>query len=270
MSAPVRAQQVDPLAEMVREVAEGSVAGARLGAGDVSNGGRLDTSHEWLTIRRRDDLERLIEVEKPAREVRFYEVQSAPGTISEGSLTWVVAAVRSRQGAYTLYSFLGPEGPDAPSKEFNRFTSDLGLSIRQDKAESLARLFLGSCVEGDAKEVVLDDDTEVRLAVQDYYMAAYGDLWRALDAYSRWWRGFNADSPDLAPVVGADKDGRYRVVLTRLLTFTGKQPQVQKWELQISRTGDIQVSTMHLISPTQPSLMFYDLDTWKPTPPLER
>lgn len=257
-SSPVQAQQSDPLTDVVREVAERSVP-IRPGA-----------STERLSIRRRQDLEELLvtlTAKKSVKDVHFYEMQSPPGTVSDSSLVWVAAVAPFAKKAYDLYSFLGSAGPNAPSQEFNRFTSQLALSIPEEKATSLAALFLESCFEGDAEETVLDGDMALRLAVQNYYLATYGDIWRALEAYSQWWRSYQMHAPALAPTVAIDKDGRYRVVLNRMLTFVGKHPQVQRWELEISREGQIRVLAMRLIFPDQPSLVFYDLDSWPAFPP---
>ena len=258
LSSPIQAQRPDPLTDVVREVAERSVP-IRSGA-----------SNERLNIRRRQDLENLLltlAAKKSVKDVYFYEMQSPPGTVSESSLVWVAAVARFAQRAYDLYSFLASTGPNAPSQEFNRFTSQLALSIPEEKATSLARLFLESCVEGDAEETVLDGDMELRLAVQNYYLATYGDIWRALEAYAQWWQSYQAHAPALAPTVAIDKNGRYRVVLNRMLTFVGKHPQVQRWELEISREGAIRVLAMRLIFPDRPSLVFYDLDSWPAFPP---
>lgn len=259
LSSPVQAQKTDPLTDVVREVAERSVENSHAGS-----------SEEPLNVRRRKDLEELLlslESKKSVKDVHFYEIQSPPGTVSESSLVWIAAVARFAQKPYNLYSFLGSAGPNAPSQEFNRFTSQLALSIPEDKATSLARLFLASCIDGDADEVVLDGDMQLRLAVQNYYLAAYGDLWRALDAYSRWWQSFQAHAPDLAPTVAIEGNGRYRVVLNRMLTFAGKHPQIQRWELEISPEAGIRVLAMHLLFPDRPSWLFYDLDAWPAFPP---
>lgn len=253
LSAPLRAQRADSLAEMVRDVSELSVEKPAPGL-----------SNEQLTIRRRQDLGELFSTlpeKKSAEDVYFYEVQSPPGRVSESSWAWVVAVARFPQDVYKVYSFLGSTEPKASSQEFNRFTSQLALSISEERAIGLSRLFLESCVDGDAKETVLDDETELRLAVQNYYWAAYGDLGRALDAYSRWWQGFQVHAPDLAPTVTTDKNGRYHVVLNRLLTFAGRHPLVQQWELEISREGEIRVLAMQPLFPDQQSWLFYDLDS---------
>jgi hypothetical protein len=262
LSAPIQAQRANSLTDdQVREAAERTVKKARSGS----------TSNERLSIRRRRDLEELLltlEAKKPVKDVYFYELVAPPGTVSEASSVWVVAVARSTGEVYKLYSFEGSAGPNAPSEEFNQLTSQLALSIPEEKAASLARLFLGSCVEGDSEEIMLDEGMELRLAVQNYYFARYGDIWRALDAYSQWWQGSRASAPALAPTIGIDKNGRYRVVLKRLLTFAGKHPQVQEWDLEISREGKIRVLAMKLIFPDQPGWLFYDLPS--PFPSLTR
>jgi hypothetical protein len=257
LSASIHAQSAYSLTDdQVREAAEQTVQKARLGS----------TSDKPLSIRRRQDLEELLltlEAKKPVKGVYFYELQSPPGRVSEASSVWVVAVARSRQEIYKLYSFQGLAGPNAPTQEFNQLTSQLALLIPKEKAISFTRLFLGSCVEGGA-EVALDDEAiEWRLAVQNHYFATYGDLWTALDAYSRWWQGFRSTAPRLAPSIGIGKNGRYRVALNRLVTVAGQHPRVQEWELEISRQGEIRVLAMRLIFPDQPSWLFYDL----PSPP---
>lgn len=199
----------------------------------------------------------------------FYEIHSPPQTISEASFAWIVAVARSVLGAYKLYSFEASAGPNGPSEEFNRFTSELSLSIPKEKAISLARLFLGSCLEGDAQEMVIDDAMELRLAIQDYYFATYGDLWRALDEDPRRWQGFGPNASAVAPTMRRDGNGRYRVVIERLLTFVGKHSQVQKWQLEVSPDGRIRVLSMQLVSPELPSRLFYDEPSSLRNPPFE-
>jgi hypothetical protein len=84
--------------------------------------------------------------------------------------------VGSQPDVYRLYNFLGSARPEAASQEFNRFTSRLALLVPEKEVMGLARLFLGTCVEGDRQEIVVDNETELRLEVQNYYFAAYGDL----------------------------------------------------------------------------------------------
>jgi hypothetical protein len=257
VSLPIHAQQADSPTDVVREVVEQSE--------EISSA----SANARLKIWRRRDLENLLltlEPQKPARDVYFYELQSPLGTVSEAPSVWVVAVARFGPDVYKLYRFPGSAGADASSQEFNRFTSQLALLVPKEKAPGLARLFLESCVERDGQETVLNDEMELRLAVQNYYVAAYGDLWRGLDAYSRWWQAFQVREPDLASTVAGSANGGYRVVLNTLVAVAGKHPRVRKWELEISPEGQIRVSTLLLIFPDQPRWLFYDLDPWSPFP----
>lgn len=256
-SFAIHAQRADSLADPVRQLVEQTVVEASSASGNAR-----------LNIRRRADLESLLSTlqrQKSIRDVYFYEIQSPPGTVSEAPADWVVAVVGSESDVFRLYSFLGSAVPDAASQEFNRFTSRLALSVPEKEAMDLARLFLRTCVEGDRQETVVDTETGLRLAVQNYYLAAYGDLWRALDAYSRWWQAFRVPASDLAPVAVRDMNGRYRVVLNTLVTLPGMHPQVRKWELEVSGGGEIRTLAIQLMFPDQPRWLSYDLDTWNPT-----
>lgn len=251
---PIHAQRADSLADPVRDLVQRSVVEASSASGNAQ-----------LNIRRRTDLESLLSTlqqQKSARDVYFYEIQSPAGTVSETPADWVVAVVGSQPDVYRLYSFLGSAGPDAASQEFNRFTSRLALSVPEKEAMDLARLFLRSCVEGDHQETVVNNEIELRLSIQNYYSTAYGDIWRALDAYSRWWQAFQVRELDLAPTATRDSNGRYRVVLNTLVTLPGMHPQVRKWDLEVSDGGEIRTSTIQLIFPDQPRWLSYDLDTW--------
>lgn len=259
LATPAGAQRADSLTEPVREVAERSVERATSGSGS-----------ERLKTRRRQDLENLLlnlEPKKSVRDVYFYEIQSPPGKLSEGPLVWMVAVGRFGPDVYKLYDFRGSAEPDAPSQEFNRFTSELTLSIPEEKATGLARLFLKCCVVGDGQEIVLDDEIQLRLAVQNYYFATYRDLWIALDAYSRWWKGFQAHSPVVPATVAIDTKGRYRVALSRLVTSAGKHPQVQWWQLEVSRDGGVRVLSKQLVFPALPGWLFYDEPSALQNPP---
>jgi hypothetical protein len=247
-AASAEARRADSLADsQIREVVERTVK-------SIPSGAKLD-------MERREDLEEIVstlEENQSSQHVYFYEMHSPPQTASEASSVWVVAVAHPAEGVYKLYSFDDFAGPDAPSLEFNRFTSDLALSISEKNAITLARLFLAACLEGDAEEMVLNDATELRLAVQDYYFAAYGDLWKALDQDSRWWQGFEPNADAVAPTMRRDGDGHYGVVIERLLIPAGKHPQVQQWHLEVSREGTIGVRSMQLVFPEGPSWLFYD------------
>lgn len=258
-SSAIHAQRADSLADPVRQLVEQTVVEASSASGNAR-----------LNIRRRADLESLLSTlqqQNSIRDVYFYEIQSPPGTVSEAPADWVVAVVGSESHVFRLYSFLGSAAPDAVPQEFNRFTSRLALLVPEREAMDLARLFLRTCVEGDRQETVVDTETGLRLAVQNYYFAAYGDPWRALDAYSRWWQAFRvrASEPDLGPAAARDTNGRYRVVLNTLVTLPGMHPQVRKWELEVSGGGEIRTLAIQLMFPDQPRWLSYDLDIWSPT-----
>jgi hypothetical protein len=258
-AAGVDARRSDSLADsQIREVVERTVKNIPSGA--------------KLRIERRQDLEEIVSTleERPSSQrVYFYEIHSPPQAASEASSVWVVAVARPMEGVYKLYSFDDFAGPDAPSQEFNRFISELVLSISEKNVIPLARLFLASCLEGDAEEMVLSNPTELRLAVQDYYFVAYGDLWKALDEDSRWWRGFEPNADAVAPTMRRDGEGQFRVIIERLLIPAGKHPQVQQWQLEVSQQGSIGVRSMQLVYPEGPSWLFYDEPAPLRDPPFE-
>jgi hypothetical protein len=106
------------------------------------------------------------------------------------------------------------------------------------------------------------DGLGLRFAAENYYFAAYGDVWRALDAYVLWWQGYREAAPTFAPTLatttGADDRGNYRVALQRLVLFAGRQPQVQDLNLEVSPAGNVRVLAMQPVFPRQPGLLFYD------------
>ncbi len=247
-SAPIQAQRADYRADdPAREAAER--AWRKAGSG---------FSNEPLKTRRREDLEELLlAMEKnPARNVYFYEMQSLPRTAFDAYSTWVVAVSRSTREVYELCGFEASEVSNGSSQEFNRLISQLALSIPKEKATSFARLFLGCCVGEELGEIVLDEEG-LRHAVERYYFKTYGGVWRALEAYTQWWECFQINAPDLAPTIRFE-NGRYRVVLKRVLTMVGRHPQLQEWDLQISRDGNVRVLAMQPILPKRPRWLFYD------------
>jgi hypothetical protein len=148
---------------------------------------------------------------------------------------------------------------DEPMHEFNRLVSAFQLSIGKEKAINLARLFLNSSVDGEFGEVALDEDGSwIRIAVQDYYRACYGDIWKALDAYVIWWAQFRQRAPVISPAISRDKDGGYHIALKRLAVPIGEHPEIQNWDLEISRDGQVRVLSMQLVFPVHPGWLFYD------------
>jgi hypothetical protein len=80
---------------------------------------------------------------------------------------------------------------------------------------------------------------------------------QTLEAYTQWWQGFQTNGPAVTPTVRFE-NGRYRVVLKRVLMIAGRHPQLQEWDLEISRDGNVRVLAMHPIFPKQPGWLFYD------------
>ncbi len=220
--------------------------------------------HESLTIRRRTDLDDLmlnVEDNNSTANIYFYEMQAPPRKDLDDPSVWVVAVARSPRGVYDVYNFDAAEGPDAPLREFNRLVSKLDLAIPKGKATDFARLFLEACGAGEGREIVAADadGLGLRFAAENYYFAAYGDVWRALDAYALWWQGYQeVAAPTFAPTIDADENGNYRVALQRLVMIAGRQPQVQDLNLEISPAGNVRVLAMQQIFPQQPGLLFYD------------
>ena len=212
---------------------------------------------------RRTDLEiRLFSVgaKAPVEQVYFYDEAKEAGARAFDPYSFrLVAVARSTREIYRLSGFEAPRGPYEPLQEFNRLTSTLQLSIAKERAISLAELFLDSAVPGAPGEIVQDENAVgIRLAVQNQYLAAYGDVWRALESYAGWWQQFKAVAPELSPVVTLESNGRYQVTLKRLVRYAGKEPEVQNWQLEVSRNGEVRVLAMQAIFPVHQGWIFYD------------
>jgi hypothetical protein len=247
--APARAQRAAYLSDdPPREAAERAVRQANSGAGN-----------EPLKTRRREDLEELLLTIEDGRAVQnlyFYEMQSPPRTAFDAYSVWVVAVAPSTQEVYELYGFEASIGFSGSLLEFNRLIAQLSLSIPKEKATSLATFFLGSCAGGKPTEIVLDEES-LRHAVQRYYFETYGAVRRALNAYVQWWQDSQASAADLAPTVRFE-NGRHRVVLKRIHMVAGRHPQLQEWDLEISRDGNVRVLAMQPIFPKQSRWLFLD------------
>ncbi len=247
--APIHAQRVAYLGDnQAREAAELAVRNAGSGSGN-----------QPPKIHRREDLEELlltIEEPKPVRNVYFYEMQSPPRTAFDAHSVWVVAVAPSTREAYELYVFEASEGLNGSLQEFNRLISQLSLSIPQEKAISFASFFLGSCIGGKLTEIVLDEEG-LRHAVQRYYFGSYGAVRRALEGYSQWWQDFQTTAPAIAPTVRFE-DGRYRVVLKRIVMIEGRHPQLEEWDLEISHDGKVRVLAVQPVFPKPPRWLFFD------------
>lgn len=248
---PVRARQRNYLTDLqAREVAEHVMKPTGSVVGNTPS-----------KAQRRKDLENMllvVDTKAPAEQVYFYDDE--PASMPFGSSPFrVVAVAHSTRDVYRLSGFDVSQGSTESLHEFNRLTSTLQLSVAEERAISLAELFLDSAVPGEPGEIALDDDAVwLRLAVQNHYLAAYGDLWRALDAYAAWWEQFRSTTSELSPLVTLESNDRYRVILKRLVRYAGRQPEVQNWELEISRNGEVRVLSMQLIFPVHPDWLFYD------------
>jgi hypothetical protein len=215
-----------------------------------------------LKVTRRSDLEYLLStiVQRSGSQGLFlYQVELPSQTSYDGQWTWIVAVAARRQEAYELYSFESMEKRADVAAEFNRFASELALSLSKSELANFAAFFLETTVPFRPGEVVLDQDT-LRDSVGRHYFTAYDEAWRSIDAYSRWWHGFlDAETASqLAPKTEIEPDGRYRVTLSRVVATEGAHPQVQQWQLEISPAGNVQATSMRTIFPKAPRWMFYD------------
>jgi hypothetical protein len=215
-----------------------------------------------LKVTRRSDLEYLLStiVQRTGSQGLFlYQVELPSQTSYDGQWTWIVAVAARRQEAYELYSFESMEKRADVAAEFNRFASELALSLSKSELANFAAFFLETTVPFRPGEVVLDQDT-LRDSVGRHYFSAYDEAWRSIDAYSRWWHGFlDAETASqLAPKTEIEPDGRYRVTLSRVVTTEGVHPQVQQWQLEISPAGNVQGTSMRTIFPKAPRWMFYE------------
>ncbi len=214
-----------------------------------------------LKVVRLPDLEQLLLTMVPPgakRTFYLYQVEMPTQASYDGQWTWIVAVVARKEG-YELYSFESADKRSDVEREFNRFASELSLSLSLFDLENFATFFLETTVPFRAGEIVLDQDS-LRDTVGRHYTASYAQTWRSIDAYSRWWHGFlDADGAAmLGPRTEVEQDGRYRVTLNRVVTTEGAHPQVQQWQLEISRAGNVQAASMRTIFPKADRWIFYD------------
>lgn len=224
-----------------------------------------ELSHGQISVKPRQDLEQMLSVVQEkgsAKQVYFYEMDSS-GDPLESPRTAIAAVVHSTGAVNQLYSFEGSRQFAAFSDEFNRFGSTLGLTIGDRDVVGFAKLFLESSVAGNPGDI-LTDDVNLRLAVQNCYFNMYRDVWKMLDAYSRWWEQFRVSAAELAPRVGVNRAGDYDLDLHTLLTLDGKHPQVQEIKMTISRSGAVSVRDIRTIFPDQSRWVFYDFPLPKP------
>jgi len=173
----------------------------------------------------------------------FYGVDSDDGSV------WAVVSGNSPQGSDELYSFEDSDSAEQSSRKFNQMLSHLGLAIPRDKAPSLARFFLACCVRGAPGETITDE-TSLRHTVERFYIRAYGDIWRALEAGTDWWEGYEKTAITLTPTVMV-RDGVRQILLNRLVLSFGMHPQLQQWRLAVSSEGSTRVLAVDSIYPRQ-------------------
>ncbi len=254
LALAVRARQDNANDANVREEVKEALSGTQSGLGSIQT-----------SIKPREDLEQMLSVVQGkgnAKQVYFYEMDSA-GNALDAPRASIAAVVHSTGNINQLYRFEGSRQFAAFSDEFNRLISTLVLSVDRRDVLGLAKLFLESAVAGNPGDI-LTDDVGLRLAVQNSYFNMYRDVWKMLDAYSRWWEQFRQSAQELAPKIGINRAGDYDLDLHTLLTLDGKHPQVQEIKLTISPTGELHVRDIRSVFPDQSRWMFYDFPLPKP------
>jgi hypothetical protein len=185
---------------------------------------------------------------KTAARVSFYSFYDVDSSSDEGSL-WAVVPGDSPLGSDELYSFESSDSLGQSSEKFNRLLSHLALSVPNDKAASIARLFLGCCVRETYGEIV-SDEGGLRHTVERYYIRIYGDVWRGLEAYTQWWQAYQKVAVPLPPTVVVDAGVR-RITLERLILGFGMHPQLERWEIAVSSDGSVRVLAVDSVFPKQ-------------------
>ena len=204
----------------------------------------------------RDDLDDELSqiASKTGGRVSFYSFYDVDSSSDDGSL-WVVVAGDSPLKSDELYSFESSDSIGQSSEKFNRLLSHLALSIPNERAASIARLFLACCVRETHGETVSDENV-LRHSVERYYIRIYGDVWRALEAYTQWWQAYQKVAVPLPPRVVADAGFR-RITLERLILGFGMHPQLQRWEIAVSSDGSVRVLAVDSIFPKQSRWLSY-------------
>ncbi len=215
-----------------------------------------DADADELSMSDRNDLdEELSQIaEKTARPVSFYSFYDIDSSSDDSSL-WVVVSGDSPLGSDELYSFESSDGVEQSSQKFNRLLSHLALPIRDEKATNIARFFLGCCVRRAPGETVTDENG-LRHSVERYYIRIYGDVWRALEASTQWWQGYEKTAAHLTPTVVVE-GGVRRIILERLILSFGMHPQLQQWDVAVSFDGSVRVLAVESIFPKQSRWLSY-------------
>lgn len=255
------AQQGNPLARLAA-FAPLSLDQVRDAAFLARPSAEFNVDAKLLKVTRRTDLEDLLATileTKGIHGLTLYQVEVPTQASYDGSWTWIVAIAPWRQEAYELFNFQSTGKRVDITSEFNQFASQLSLSLSKSEMANFGVFFLETAIPARPGEVVLNQDS-LRDAVGRHYFTTYDEAWRSIDAYSRWWHGFldGEAALQLAPSAEVAQDGRYRVTLNRVVTTEGAHPQLQQWELEISKGGNVRIAAMRPIFPKAPRWIFYD------------
>jgi len=207
-----------------------------------------------LLMSERDDLEEELSQVASGSRVSFYSVYDVDSSSDEGSL-WVVVAGNSPLESDQLYDFEISDSLTQSSEKFNRLLAHLALSVPKNKAPSVGRLFLDCCVRDTHGETVSDENV-LRHSVERYYIRIYGDVWRALEAYTQWWQAYQKVAVPLQPTVTSDA-GFQRISLERLILGFGMHPQLERWEMAVFSEGSVRVIAVDSIFPKQTRWLSY-------------
>jgi hypothetical protein len=218
------------------------------------------TNVDQLIMSDRNDLaEELSHIAgKTTQRISFYSFYNTDSSSDDGSV-WVVVSGNSPLGSDELYGFESSDGVQQSSQKFNRLMSHLALSMSNEKATSIARFFLGCCVRRAPGETVTDE-RDLRHSVERYYVGIYGDVWRALEAGSQWWQGYEKSGARLTPTIVVE-GGVRRIMLERLILSFGMHPQLQQWHVAVSSDGSVRVLAVQSIFPKQNRWLSYAFRT---------
>lgn len=209
-----------------------------------------------LQMSGRDDLnDQLSQIApKTTGLVSFYSLYDGDVSSDDGSL-WVSVPGDSPLDSGELYNFESSDNLGESAEKFNRLISHLALSVPNEKAASIGRLFLNCCVRDTHGEIVSDENV-LRHSVERYYIRIYGDVWRALEAYTQWWQAYQKVAVDLQTKAVADAGFR-RITLKRLVLGFGMHPQLEQWEIAVSSDGSVRVLGVDSVFPKHTRWLSY-------------
>src|SRR6202165_504254 len=145
-----------------------------------------------LKVTRRADLEYLLSTivqRRGSQGLYLYQIEIPSQASYDGQWTWIVAVAARRQQAYELYSFESMGKRADVAAEFNRFASELSLSLSKSELANFAAFFLETTIPFRPGEIVLDQAT-LRESAGLHYFMAYDEAWRSIDASSLCVPGF--------------------------------------------------------------------------------